>query len=198
MQILKEKQIFSFHNGMGHDVNDFVKLVTRINQVAKANQLVINIFNESEGTLSDVTYVAKQKFYLSTDKTCTLANKMLEALEFVESEFPNVTLTHFAHSEAAIICDNMLRCLTDKGIEKTKSYLDVITLGSPRPICSTRVRSAINMYSEEDYLVIPFVKMYDTIGDYHFQSISPISEKKTKASPIYRSLYDGRYIFPNH
>jgi hypothetical protein len=185
-------QTFSFQNGIGHTDEDFQNLVLKINKLAKTHQLIINIHNPTQGTLQDLTGVAMKKMNFNTDKIEIYKHMTQDILLFLETHFPHTIHTHFAHSEAGIIIENVLRQLDPETLEKTKKAAQIITLGSPRPVSCKHVKSAINVYSDEDYIIKPFAKLYSHLPEYCFKQIESSSNKTQKHLSVIDHAMDGQ------
>lgn len=185
------KQTFSFQNGIGHTDDDFKSLILKINSIAHSNQLIINIHNPTRGTLYDLKGVAMKQMNFTTDKIKAYAEITKDIMHFLDENTSLSSHTHFAHSEAGIIIENVLRQLDETTLEKTKRLAHVITLGSPTPVSSKHVKTALNIYSDEDYLVIPFVKMYSHLPEYSFKSIQSLSNKEQKHLSFIDHSMDG-------
>jgi hypothetical protein len=190
-KIIQGKGCFSFHNGMRHTEDDFIKLVSKINQVSLQHQLIFNIFNPSYGTLYDVTTVAMQKMNMTTEKIIEMSKLIPELTAFLQDLDPELELFHFAHSEAGIICDNALRALDPAHKDITKRMMNVVTIGSPRPVSTEYTKTAINIYSDEDYVIIPFVKIFEKTGNYQFKQIKSLAPKDQKHLNLIDHSFDG-------
>lgn len=194
-KILKSKAIISFQNGIGHTDEDFLRIAAKINQVAKSSQLIINLYNPTDGTFGDVKHVAMHKMNVSNHKLESFIFFTEELLGFLEMYKKKTPYTHFAHSEAGIICENTLRALSKTSAKKAMLHLDVITLGSPRPVSKEFVKSAVNIYSENDYLIIPFVKLFENNPNFIFKEAKSLSHEAQKRFKILDHSMDGDTYF---
>lgn len=184
-------QTFSFQNGIGHTDDDFKNLVLKINNLAQSHQLIINIHNPTQGTLQDLTGVAMKKMNFQTEKIEIYKNMTKDIMLFLETHYPEQLHTHFAHSEAGIIIENVLRQLDEDTLSKTKKAAQIITLGSPRPVSNKNVKHALNIYSDEDYLIKPFTKLYSHLPEYCFKQIQSSSDKQQKHLSVIDHAMDG-------
>lgn len=194
-RIYQSKSIACFHNGIGHTDEDFIKLVGKINQVAQRHHMLISIYNPSQGAIVDARNVALQKMNVATPKLEFFDKFLKDLLYFMIHVKKGLEFTHFAHSEAGIICENTLRSLDTNTLEKTKKIMNVVTLGSPRPVSKQSVKTSVNIYSENDYLIIPFVKMFESNPHFIFKEAKDISSKEEKRFKLLDHSLDGQTYF---
>lgn len=187
--------IVSFQNGIGHTDDDFIKLVGKINQAAKRHQLLVSIYNPTQGPLEDARHVALQKMNKATPKLESFNDLLIDLLEFMSHDKKGREFTHFAHSEAGIICENTLRSLNDQTLQKTTQIMNVVTLGSPRAVSKQLVKTSVNIYSENDYLIIPFVKIFENNPNFVFKEAKDVSSKEQKRFQLLDHSLDGQTYF---
>ena len=159
---LNASHFFSFQNGIAYNDDDFIKITKAFNRHAIEKSCIAYFYHPSDGAFLDLKRVASQKLNVATERTDTFKKVFPKFLKLIAFSHKDPQIIHFAHSEAGLIFANSHPVFDDEILDLTKRHLEVITLGSAKPVSPKNLKKCINIYSNQDYLTLPAIYLYQT------------------------------------
>lgn len=147
--------LVTYQNGIMNDLdNDFRKMGELIIKHFPEGPLCIGLHNATTNFLpSDMSRFREEATY-NEPSVYSLCQLMKTIAERVPKINPNVTWTHFAHSEGGLIANAVLSLCDQWWLSEIQRYIKknlvVATYGAVKPVPSNPVLEAVNTYSKKD------------------------------------------------
>ncbi|MFI5334716.1 MAG: RHS repeat domain-containing protein, partial [Chlamydiales bacterium] len=172
--------VMSIQNGICTSTDQFAGMYQSARNMVHEGTFFIGMHNTSKGFFSDFWRAATELCGKETS-TVAITRQFVGAwTDGLHKYNPELGWLHIAHSEAGLIYRRAYEGLLPEQKERVQQHLYFYSLGSAQPVPKNYASSAINVYSEDDFVTRMFgaVRAHKPEFDIHFIPCRSSSQEK--------------------